>query len=71
MKKEVDFTDGKRTRGKTRLSIWIDNGIVKWFTAQTGSRRSQEAMMNDALRWHIESLDRRAPRRKPVKKRKK
>jgi len=71
MKKEVDFTDGKRTRGKTTLTIWIDKDIVKWFTGQTVSRASQEAMLNDALRWHIESLNERAPRRKSAKKRKK
>ena len=71
MKKEVDFTDGKRIRGKTRLWIWVDKDIVKWFTDQTASRASQEAMLNDALRWHIESGGSRTPERKSKKRRKK
>jgi uncharacterized protein (DUF4415 family) len=70
MNKEVDFTSGKPSRGKTRLTIWIDMDIVEWFTAQIASRETQQAMLNDALRWHIESGGSRTPGRKSRKRHK-
>jgi len=62
MKKEYDFSKGKRgaidptPRGKTRITIRLDNEIIEWFrqfvTEQGGG--NYQTMMNDALREYIQ-----------------
>ena len=65
MKKEYDFTKGKRgailtTPGKkTRITIRIDDDILEWFRAQVRRARggSYQTLMNEALRRFIESSE--------------
>ena len=55
MKKRVDFSHGRRgavvsTRGKTRITIYLDNMIIERFKAlsvQTG--KGYQTLMNEAL----------------------
>ncbi|HVS25252.1 MAG TPA: BrnA antitoxin family protein [Gammaproteobacteria bacterium] len=55
MKKRVDFSRGRRgavvsTRGKTRITIYLDNTIIERFKAlsvQTG--KGYQTLMNEAL----------------------
>jgi hypothetical protein len=64
MKKEYDFTHGKRGRvlkmppGKTRITIRIDDDILESFRAQVHAAGggSYQALINEALRQHIESI---------------
>lgn len=59
MKAEYDFTKGKRgalvpTRGKTRISIHIDNAILAAFRAKAEQLGTgYQTMMNEALRQFI------------------
>jgi hypothetical protein len=63
MKAEYDFSNGKRgavapQKGKTRISIFIDNAVLDAFrsraeTAGTG----YQTMMNDALRRYLLESD--------------
>jgi len=63
MKAEYDFSKGKRgaaipQKGKTRISIFIDNSVLEAFrsraeTAGTG----YQTMMNDALRKYLSETD--------------
>jgi uncharacterized protein (DUF4415 family) len=47
----------KAKPGKTKLWLWIDKDIVKWFEARTqeAGRKRYDKVMNDAMRWHIDS----------------
>lgn len=63
MKAEYDFSKGKRgaaipQKGKTRISIFIDNSILEAFRARaekTGT--GYQTMMNDALRKYLSEGD--------------
>ena len=56
MKAEYDFSKGKRgavipARGKTRISIFIDNAVLDQFRARAEKAGiGYQTMMNDALR---------------------
>jgi uncharacterized protein (DUF4415 family) len=58
MKKEYDFTKGKRgpvveaPAGKTRVTIRLDNDILDWFRKQVdeAGRGNYQTLINDALR---------------------
>ena len=62
MKKEYDFSQGKRgpvvpvQPGKTRITIRIDTDIVNWFREQVNSRGggNYQTMMNEALRAYVD-----------------
>jgi len=65
MKKEYDFSRGKRgrvaplPRGKTRITIRIDDDLLEWFRRlvhQQGGG-SYQASMNRALRDYVEARD--------------
>jgi len=61
MKKTYDFSKGKRGAvvplrpGKTRITIRIDNEIIRWFRAQVEAKGggSYQAMINDALKEYV------------------
>jgi hypothetical protein len=59
MKAEYDFSKGKRgavipQKGKTRISIFIDNGVLEEFRARAQKAGSgYQTMMNDALRQYL------------------
>lgn len=61
MKKEYDFRRGKRgavlgtSRGKTRITIRIDDDVIEWFREQAHAAHgaSYQNMINAALREHI------------------
>ena len=59
MKAEYDFSKGKRgaaipQKGKTRISIFIDNAVLDEFRARAErAGTGYQTMMNDALRAHI------------------
>ena len=63
MRTEYDFSKGKRgavvpQKGKTRISIFIDNAILDEFRAradQVGT--GYQTMMNDALRSYLSESD--------------
>ena len=63
MKEHYDFSKGKRGAivpippGKTRITIRIDDDVLEWFKNQVeeAGGGSYQAMMNEALRKHIES----------------
>ncbi|MBC7876693.1 MAG: BrnA antitoxin family protein [Anaerolineales bacterium] len=63
MKKEYNFSKGKRgavvsaPKGKTRITIRIDDDILNWFREQvdTAGGGSYQTLINDALREHITS----------------
>ena len=65
MKREYDFSRGKRGAvlktppGKTRITIRIDNDILQIFRAQVHAAGggSYQALMNRALREHVESRE--------------
>jgi uncharacterized protein (DUF4415 family) len=58
MKKEYDFTKGKRgavlkaSRKKTRITIRLDEDVLQWFRAQVHKNRggSYQTLINEALR---------------------
>lgn len=62
MKKEYDFSEGKRdavvppSSGKTRITIRIDDDILKWFRTQVhrAGGGNYQTQINDALRRFIE-----------------
>jgi uncharacterized protein (DUF4415 family) len=65
MKREYDFSRGKRgaldrvPKGKTRITIRLDEDVVRWFRDQvhaTGGGNYQ-TLINLALREHIQSHD--------------
>jgi len=63
MRAEYDFSKGKRgaviaQKGKTRISIFIDNAVLDEFRARadrTGT--GYQTMMNDALRKYLSETD--------------
>jgi hypothetical protein len=65
MKKEYDFTHGKRGavvpsgRGKTRITIRIDDDVLQWFREQVhkAGGGSYQSSINDALRAFIATRD--------------
>jgi len=62
LKKEYDFSKGRRgavlppATGKTRITIRIDNEVLEWFRAQVHAAGggSYQALMNEALREHVQ-----------------
>lgn len=63
MKPEYDFSKGKRgavipQKGKTRISIFIDNAVLAEFRARAEKAGSgYQTMMNDALRSYLAQLE--------------
>ncbi len=63
MKKEYDFTKGKRgavlkaSRKKTRITIRLDDDVLQWFRAQVHKNRggSYQTLINEALRAFVDS----------------
>ncbi len=61
MKREYDFSKAKRgpvippPRGKTRITIRIDDDVLDWFREQAHLARgaSYQAMINNALREYM------------------
>jgi uncharacterized protein (DUF4415 family) len=59
MKKEYDFSKGKRgpvirQRGKTRITIHIDDDVLEAFRERADADgRGYQTMMNEALREHL------------------
>lgn len=61
MKKEYDFTKGKRgpvmkvPAGKTRVTIRLDNDTLDWFRKQVdeAGRGNYQTLINDALQDYI------------------
>jgi uncharacterized protein (DUF4415 family) len=64
MKPEYDFSKGKRgavipQKGKTRISIFIDNAVLDEFrTRAEKAGTGYQTMMNDALRQYLSESDR-------------
>jgi hypothetical protein len=63
MRAEYDFSKGKRgavlpQRGKTRISIFIDNAVLDGFRALADKAGTgYQTMMNDALRKYLAETD--------------
>jgi len=63
MRTEYDFSKGKRgavipQKGKTRISIFIDNAVLDEFrTRADRSGTGYQTMMNDALRKYLSETD--------------
>lgn len=63
MKAEYDFSKGKRgalapQKGKTRISIFIDNSVLDEFRARAQKAGTgYQTMMNDALRQYLSQTD--------------
>ncbi len=61
MKKEYDFSKGKRgavvpaPKGKTRITIRIDDEILEWFRGEVDAAGggNYQTLINNALREHI------------------
>ena len=64
MRAEYDFSKGKRgavvpQRGKTRISIFIDNAVLDEFRARAEkSGTGYQTMMNEALKIYLAETDR-------------
>ena len=64
MRAEYDFSKGKRgaaipQRGKTRISIFIDDAVLDEFRARAERAGiGYQTMMNDALRTYLAESDR-------------
>lgn len=64
MRAEYDFSDGKRkalisSKGKTRISIFIDNAVLEAFRARAeAAGTGYQTMMNDALKQYLADSDR-------------
>lgn len=64
MKAEYDFSKGKRgavipQKGKTRISIFIDNTVLDEFRARAEKvGTGYQTMMNEALRKYVSETDR-------------
>jgi uncharacterized protein (DUF4415 family) len=56
MKTSYDFSGAKRgavaeTKGKTRITIWIDDDVLSVFRKRAAARgKGYQTLMNDALR---------------------
>ena len=65
MKREYDFARGKRgapikaARGKTRITIRIDDDVLAWFrnAAHEQGGGSYQTLINLALRHHLEARE--------------
>jgi len=63
MKAEYDFSKGKRgalipQRGKTRISIFIDNAVLEAFRLRAAKQGGgYQTMMNEALRQYLSDSD--------------
>jgi hypothetical protein len=63
MRTEYDFSKGKRgavipQKGKTRISIFIDNAVLGEFRARAEKAGTgYQTMMNDALRKYLSEAD--------------
>ena len=63
MRAEYDFSKGKRgavipQKGKTRISIFIDNSVLDEFrTRAEKAGTGYQTMMNDALRKYLSGTD--------------
>jgi BrnA antitoxin of type II toxin-antitoxin system len=63
MKAEYDFSKGRRgavvpQRGKTRISIFIDNAVLDEFRARAMKEGiGYQTMMNEALRQYLAQAD--------------
>ena len=63
MKAEYDFSKGKRgalipQRGKTRISIFIDNAVLEAFRVRAAKQGSgYQTMMNEALKQYLAEVD--------------
>ena len=63
MRAEYDFSKGKRgaiipQKGKTRISIFIDNAVLEEFrTRAEKSGAGYQTMMNEALRKYLSETD--------------
>ena len=63
MRTEYDFSKGKRgavipQKGKTRISIFIDNAVLEEFRARAEKAGTgYQTMMNDALRKYLAGND--------------
>jgi hypothetical protein len=63
MKAEYDFAKGKRgavipQKGKTRISIFIDNSVLDAFRVRAEKAGTgYQTMMNDALRQYLSEAD--------------
>jgi uncharacterized protein (DUF4415 family) len=63
MKSEYNFSKGKKgavvrvPKGKTRITIRIDDDILEWFRGEVESAGggSYQTLINNALREHIKS----------------
>jgi uncharacterized protein (DUF4415 family) len=61
MRKEYDFSKGKRgpvialTKGKTRITIRIDDDLLAWFKQQVNAAGggNYQSLINAALREHM------------------
>ena len=59
MKKMYDFSKGKRgavipTTGKTRITIYMDDAIVRRFKAQSEKTgKGYQTLINEALKAHL------------------
>jgi metal-responsive CopG/Arc/MetJ family transcriptional regulator len=64
MRTEYDFSKGKRgaaipQKGKTRISIFIDNNVLDEFRARAQKAGTgYQTMMNDALRKYLSESER-------------
>ena len=63
MRAEYDFSKGKRgaaipQKGKTRISIFIDNAVLDAFRARAGKAGTgYQTMMNEALRQYLSEAE--------------
>jgi hypothetical protein len=63
MRADYDFSKGKRgavvpQKGKTRISIFIDNAVLEEFRARAEKAGTgYQTMMNDALRKYLSESD--------------
>ena len=59
MKKLYDFSKGRRgavvpTTGKTRITIYVDDAVIKRFKAQSEkSGKGYQTLINEALKAHV------------------
>jgi len=59
MKKVYDFSKGKRgavvpTTGKTRITIYVDDTVIKRFKAQSEKTgKGYQTLINEALKSHL------------------
>ena len=63
MKKEYDFSKGRRgavvkATGKTRITIYLDAGIVRHFKAESErTGKGYQTLINEALATHLEKAE--------------